>query len=117
MVRNYTKWTIEKVTIAKNLANKGSSSKEISEATGVSKRSAQTFIDEYLTTGQFILKNRKNDDKNKEFRQHIQTLITGNCTLSLKQIQESLGPQFHNTSISTISREIKKLGWSKKRVK
>ena len=57
MVRIYTKRTEDKIVIARNLINNGSTSRQISDVTGISMRSAKKFVDEYLATGKFDIRS------------------------------------------------------------
>ena len=51
--RKYNQWTDATISVAKRLATNSSTPLDISCATGVSIRSAQYFLQEYLETGYF----------------------------------------------------------------
>ena len=103
--------------MAKNIINNDSTPKQIWNATGVSRLSAELMVNQYIETRNFYTASYKlRKFENTELVAAIQRILTDDCTLTLEQIKQNL-PDSVIASKSTISRILKNMGWSRKRVK
>lgn len=115
--RKNVMWTEERIEIGKRLLESGSSAKDIASLTNVSLRSAQKFVSEYFEKGNFSVSKPGPKPKQKDaLKTAIQRILTSDSSLPLSMINDRL-PEALKTSNSSISRALKDLGWSKKRIK
>jgi len=115
------KWTKEKIATAKRMTDTYTA-KEISEAVGLSIRAVYRFLDRTFPKevgGERLdyTINRRGPSKrnNQVLKQEISRQLSIDCTKSLKELSESISP-IHPVSPSVLSRVIKEMGWTRKRV-
>jgi transposase len=117
-------WTAEKADLVRRLLeNSQNTVKQIAALTKMSVRSIQRYVATTRPEGEgqeqrpFVIKPRVRQPKNKTaLHQHIRGVLRDQNTATLHDIVDDL-PGSIRASRSTVCREIKNMGWTRKRVK
>ena len=108
--RRYTKWTHEKIQIAENMLDQGSSAADFGNATDVIRRYAELHSHKYLESGNFYISPQTRSPLDNSFlKTEVQRILTEDCTLKLDRILKKL-PSHLTVSNPTLSRVIKEIG-------
>lgn len=115
--KKYVKMTEEKINIIKNLVQQGTNTKDIADVVDMSPRSVQRWIQKIQKEESLQSKKRGQKKATKEsLREEIEMIVNDDCSLTLQGIADNLANQ-PIVSRSKICRELKEMGYSRKRIK
>ena len=112
----YVAMTNEKMDIIKNLVQNQEKSKKIADVVGISQRSAQRWIKKLAYESMETKKKGRKQISKQSLQNEIEMIVNDDCSLTLQGIADNMINE-PIVSKSTVCRELKKMGYTRKRLK